>query len=276
VGGYSLVSKPSAFIRQIVKNRVANLTLFSNISSYDTDLLVGAHLVKKAYLAHVTFEYLGLAPNYRRAAETGEIEIIDCDASLLLAGYLATIEGLSFHPVSAVKGTDVLKRMDLVRHFTSPDGEDMLAVSAIAPDVAVIHVAQADQYGNARHLGNPLFDVNIFRAARKVIVTTEKLVSVRVTESEPWRTTVPCYYVDAVVEVPFGTHPCACPPLYVHDEEHLTEYLEASRRAIAGESAEAFSAYMEKYVYQPDSIYAYLELVGGVERMARLMKEAQT
>ena len=90
VGGYSMVRKPSAFIREIVKKRIGNLTLLSNISSYDTDLLVGAHLVKKAYLCHVTFEYLGLAPNFRRAVEVGEIEMIECDASLLVAGYLAT------------------------------------------------------------------------------------------------------------------------------------------------------------------------------------------
>ncbi len=83
IGGWSLVNKPSAFVRELVRNRTGGLTLYSNVASYDADILVGAGLVATAYLSHVSFEYLGLAPHFRKAAENGEVEVVDCDSSLL-------------------------------------------------------------------------------------------------------------------------------------------------------------------------------------------------
>lgn len=272
-GGQSLANKPSAFVREIVKKGIGSLVLFSNpIASYDADLLIGAGLVKKTYLACVTFDYLGLAPNFRKAAENGEIEVIEVDARTVGGGYMAAVEGLPVHPLSSLKGTDLLKTTELIRKYTAPDGEELTAVVALIPDVAVIHVPQADEYGNARYLGPSAFDIIMIRASKKVIVTADEIVSLRTIEADPSETTVPSYWVDAVVEVPFGAHPCSCNTLYDHDEEHLREYIRCAELARRGEAPNAFSDYLKKYVYQPDSIYDYLELVGGPRKMIELRR----
>ena len=274
-GGQSLANKPSAFVREIVKKGIGNLTLFSNpVASYDADLLIGAGLVKKTYLACVTFDYLGLAPNFRKAAENGELEIVEVDGRAVIGGYMATVEGLPAHHVSSLKGTDFLKTSELIRRYTSEDGEELIAVVALSPDVAVIHVPQADEYGNARHLGTAYFDPLMIGASKQVIVTADEIVSLHTIEAEPYRTTVPSYLVDAVVELPFGAHPCSCNALYDHDEEHFREYIQCAELALKGENPNAFSDYLKKYVYQPDSIDEYLELVGGQKKMVELRNGA--
>jgi glutaconate CoA-transferase subunit A len=197
---------------------------------------------------------------------------MESDASLLFGGYMATIEGLQAHPISAIKGTNLVNQTDILTRCTTKNGEETLAVLNINPDVAVIHVPQADEYGNARHLSDPIFDTVIARAARKVIITTDEVISLRSTENDPWKTTIPCYMVDAVVEIPFGAHPCACPPFYFYDEEHLQQYLTSAKLAISGEQPEAFSEYLKKYIYQPESVYDYLELIGGVKKIIGLKK----
>jgi len=109
-GGAVFSNKPCAFVREVARKGIGNLSLFSStLASYDADLLIGAGLVKKSYIPHISFEYLGLAPNYRKAAENGDIEIVECDARILFGGYVATIEGLPSHPIISLKGDDLSK-----------------------------------------------------------------------------------------------------------------------------------------------------------------------
>ncbi len=272
-GGQSLRNKPSAFVREIVRRGIGNLTLFSNpIASYDADLLIGAGLVKRTYLPCVSFDYLGLAPNFRKAAERGEIEIVEVDGRALIGGYMAAVEGLPAHPLRSLKGTDFLKTTELIKIYTAPDGEELTAVVALLPDVAVIHAPQADEYGNVRYLGQSFFDPVMVRASKRVIVTTDEIVSLHTIEADPAGTTIPAYWVDAVVELPFGAHPCACNTLYSHDGEHLMEYIRCGELARKGQDPDAFSDYIKKYVHQPASIYDYLEQVGGTKKMISLRK----
>jgi 3-oxoacid CoA-transferase subunit A/glutaconate CoA-transferase subunit A len=57
------------------------------------------------------------------------------------------------------------------------------------------------------------------------------------------RTCIPYFYVDAVVEVPYGSHPCNMPTCYYFDEEHMAEYLLLTR------TTEGTKKYFDKYVY---------------------------
>jgi 3-oxoacid CoA-transferase subunit A/glutaconate CoA-transferase subunit A len=124
-------------------------------------------------------------------------------------------------------------------------------------------------YGNAQIEGIMVEDFELSRAARRVIVTAEEIVDESVIRSEPWRTVIPFYLVDAVCEVPFGAHPTLMPYLYYFDEEHIGEWLDLSK------TPEGTEAYSEKYVFDVRDFDEYLELVGGLRKMNYLKRVEQ-
>jgi hypothetical protein len=127
--------------------------------------------------------------------------------------------------------------------------------------VAIIHVTRCDPYGDCQIDGTLIEDFELARAARRLIVTTEEIVPDSVIRGQPWRTVIPFYYVDAVVEVPHGAHPCHMPLLYSFDEEHIGHWLNVSR------TPEGTQCYFDQYVYGVKDFSEYLELVGGTAKM---------
>lgn len=265
-GGFLIHNKPSTFVRALVRAGIGDLHLYScPTASYDVDLLIGAGLVTETVLGNVSFDYLGPAPQYSAAVAAGSIDAVIADEAIVAGGYMATIEGIPYHPLESERGHDVATSCRLVTPYRSHTGHDLVAVSPIAPDVAVLHVQQADPYGNCRHLGSVWGDVMIAKASRRVIVTTDELITEGEIRRSPRATTLPGQLVDAVVVVPHGAHPCSSHGRYLHDEAHLRAYLEA------GGAGGDLDAYLERYVRAPGGSQAmYLEAVGGEEALQLL------
>jgi len=80
---------------------------------------------------------------------------------------------------------------------------------------------------------------------------------------------IPYFLVDAVVEVPWGSHPCNMPYLYYFDEEHIAEWLRLSK------TPEGVEEYLNKYVYGVETFEEYLELIGGVKKLEYLRRLEQ-
>lgn len=93
-------------------------------------------------------------------------------------------------------------------------GEEVVTVRALQPDWAIIHVQEADEFGNARILGSDFQDVLFSRAAKKTIITTERLVETAELRREPKLTSIPHFLVEAVVLAPEGAKPGICYPYY--------------------------------------------------------------
>jgi glutaconate CoA-transferase subunit A len=129
-------------------------------------------------------------------------------------------------PVGGMTGSDLVAvRPEFLRVCKSPfDGEEVVCVKALVPDYAIIHVQEADKYGNARILGPIYQDVLLSRAARKTIITTERLVGTYRMREEPKLTEIPYLTVEAVVELPGGAKPGVCYPDYltVDWDDHKT------------------------------------------------------
>ncbi|HLG69700.1 MAG TPA: CoA-transferase [Chloroflexota bacterium] len=262
IGGLWFHNKPMAAIRELIHRGVRDLTLMgAPPSSFDSDLLIGAGAVKKAYLAHVSFEHLGLAPNFRRAVERGEIELCECDEASLLGGLMATLEGLPYHAVTSLKGTDHLRRSPLMQ----AQARGSVAIPELRPDVAILHAQEADEYGNVRCFGAPFCDVILAKAAAHVIVTVDRLVSNEEIRSAPHRTTIPGYLVNAVMEAPYGAHPCSSHGQYTHDEQHMRNYIAASNAAITGREPRAYGDYLRRFIFDCASHDDYLKAIGAPE-----------
>ena len=132
------------------------------------------------------------------------------------------------------------------------------------PDIVFIHVPRADKFGNCQYDGYVVEDFELARAARKLIITTEKIIDNEEIRKKPWETLIPGIFVDAVVEVKYGSHPCNMPGQYYFDEVAISEWLEMSK------TDEGLKEWLDKYVFGVSNFEEYLELNGGEEKMKYL------
>lgn len=140
--------------------------------------------------------------------------------------------------VGGMWGSDlVAQRPEFFQVMKSPfTGEEVVVVRALRPDWAIIHVQEADEYGNARILGSDFQDVLFTRAAKKTIITTERLVDTGTFRQQPKLTSVPYFLVEAVVLAPGGAKPGICYPMYNSaDPEGMKAYSQAVRNGTLDE-----------------------------------------
>jgi glutaconate CoA-transferase subunit A len=253
-------SVPMAAMRQVIRQGTKDLAIVPTPSAgLAIDLLIAAGSASTVYASYVGMEFIGLAPNFRRAAENHEITIIDVDESALVMGYKAGAAGIPFMAMPLFYGLTDLPKVSpqIYKEITDPfTGNKCFAVPAIIPDVAVIHVQECDAYGNARQLGGNHMENVIAKSANHVIITTEAVRPLAETQKDPTRTTIPGMIVDSVVELPFGAHPGACPTRYNYDEPHLRDYAALGK---AGRTQD----YIDEYVLGPADHGAYLDKIGA-------------
>ncbi|MBM3677017.1 MAG: CoA transferase subunit A [Actinobacteria bacterium] len=268
-GGAVHANRPAAFVRALIRRGTGELVLNASPGSgWDVDLLVGCGRVGKTVLPMVTMAEHGLAPCFRGAAEAGEIETAYIDTMSVVAAYLAGAYGHPFHFIRGLEGTDIVDDPEFYDVLTDSSGGRHRAVRAMTPDVGVLHVEEADEFGNVRHARGRVLDVMLARAAKRTVVQAERIVSNAEVRRDPIRTTIAAQYVHAVVETPFGAHPTACAE-YQTDDDHLRAYAQAAEARRRGEP-EAYDAYLQQYVLGPRDESGYREAIGGAETERRL------
>lgn len=271
LGGFGHVRVSMAAVYEIIRQRKRDLVLAAKTAVYDADVLIGSGCVTRTEVAYAFgHELRGLAPAGRRAVESGQCKVV---AELSNAAYqwrfLAAAMGLPFIPSRNLLGTDTFNHSSAKVVKDPYSGKPICLLPACFPDVVFIHVPRCDMYGNAQIDGTTIEDYELARAARRLILTTEEVVPESVIREQPWRTTIPFFLVDAVVEVPYGSHPCQMPLMYFFDEELYAEWLRMSK------SPEGTQEYFDKYVYGVKDFSEYLERVGGAQRLEHLKKIEQ-
>jgi glutaconate CoA-transferase subunit A len=272
LGGLATSGVPMAFVRGVIKARLKDLTaVHPAAGGIDVDMLIGAGCVKKVISAYMGADWLcPILPNFRSACEKGEIEVWESDEGLIDLALEATIMEVPFMPTKVGLGTDLPKLNLDLKEFKSPiKGERLIAVPALKPDIAVVHVGLADVYGNGVHVGPTYGDSVILKASEKVILTAEEIVPNKDVRSEPRLVSVPGEIVDAVVKVPYGAHPCACHRYYREDVPHIMRYVKAAEDVRKGTNPEALKIYLDKFLYDIETHGDYLELIGA-ERLIKL------
>ncbi len=268
VGGMHMHNNPMALIREVVRQgiRVGTLTT-SPSGSINADLLIGAGLVHEVILSYIGLEYLGLAPNFRARAESGELKVRECDEAFVVYGYRAGASSVPYTPLpKGLEATDMAAlNPDDYRWGQDPfTGERVLCAPALQPDVSLVHCQKADAYGNGIMEGSPFTDADMARASDAVILQVEEVVPNEYIQEHAGRVTIPGMLVDAVVPVPFGCHPTSSHRYYRYDEDHLKAYLKACK--------EDFEGYLDAFVRGPATNEAYLEAIGGRAKVDELME----
>ncbi|MEI6300134.1 MAG: CoA-transferase [Betaproteobacteria bacterium] len=269
VGGFGTVNHPMPIIRGLIRRKIKNLTVIGAATAgLEIDMLIGAGCVKKVIAPYVGAElYAPIGHCYRRAAERGEIEVYETTEYLLYSQLDAAARGLGFLPWRGGVGTDLPKLNPDYVLFNDPiNGEPYLAAPALHAHWAIIHVGQADVFGNGQHGGARFGDRLLSRAAERVILTAERIVPNSEIRKDPWATSIA--YADAVVEAPYGCHPYASHGFYVEDEEAIRAYVKASISYRKDEMKE-WNAYLAEWVTGPKSQMEYLEKVPA-GRLAQL------
>jgi glutaconate CoA-transferase, subunit A len=260
LGGVLHVNRPAAAVREIARRRIGDLTLTSSPGSgWDADLLIGLGLVSRAILPMVTFGEIGMAPSFRHAVESGQLDAPYFDAMSQVAAYLAASYGHPYHFISSLDSTDIVRDNDLFDAVIDTAGQEHRVVKSLVPDVCILHVEEVDPYGNVRHLKGRVADPLMAMASRSTIVFADRIVAPEQVLMEPARTTISGQWVDAVVEVPYGAHPAAT-ATYREDEEHLRAYHRAAEARRKGDSSE-FDAYVAQFVDDPTDHDDYLSAV---------------
>ena len=257
---------PFAASYEIIRQEKNNLTLIAPISDMQFDQLIGAGCAKKIIASWVGNVAAGLGHNYRRAAEAGiprPIEIEEHSNFTIGLGLQAAATGLSFLPTKTVRGSDFRSENQFASVRCPFTNEELLAVRAIKPDLAILHVQRADREGNAHAWGNFGVMREAGLAAKRVILTCEEIVDHDVILSDPNRNVIPGFVVTSVVHEPFGSHPSPTQGYTRRDDDFYFEYHTETR------SREGFEQWLQKWVLDVKDHRGFLELLGK-ERMERL------
>ncbi|CAG1023493.1 glutaconate CoA-transferase, subunit A [Patescibacteria group bacterium] len=258
IGGGLSWREPMAALRALIRHGIDDLTVVGSAHGIDVDLLCAAGAVSVSSESYVGFEQdFGLALNFRRVCESGKVEAKDNCCYTLVQQLRAAIMGLPFMPIRSMQGTDFLKLHPEFKTMICPfTGETLVLVPALSPNVALLHAQYADKHGNICIQGAPVADVLFAKAAKKTLVTVEKIIPHA--ELIEQGITIPYFYVAAVCELPYGAHPTSCYPLYAYDRQHTEHYYQAAKQG-----TEVFQTdYLTPYVYNCSRHQDYLNRIG--------------
>ena len=272
IGGQSIGRCSMALAHEIVRQDKKELTLVGCNMALHMDVMVGAGLVKRTECGTGNLERFGTALRWRKAAEEGRLEVVDFSHLAMALRFLAGSLGVPFMPTKSLLGTDILnkKSFDGEKPFALVDnpwdqGEPVVLLPALNPDVAIVHAQKADEMGNVLIEGFTTHEPEMIKASRSVIVSCEEVVSSDEFRSDPERTTIPYIFVDAVVEQPWGAYPTSTYKYHEHDEKHLRHYQSCAR---AG--GKAYQEFLETYIYGCASFNEYLNKAAGPDRLKEL------
>ena len=269
-GGFGTNRISVAVLHEILRQKKRDLGFAGFSATHSFQLLAAGNRNGERLLSRVDASYIvglearGLSRHARRVMEKGDVDVCEWSNYALAGRLKAAAMGVPFIPARSMMGTDTLARSAAQLIVCPYTGLKLVALPALSPDVSFIHVHESDCYGNCRIRGITTGDVEMARATKRLIVTTERLVSNREIRSAPNATVIPSFCVDAVCEVPYGSYPGNMAGEYFSDEEHLMAWLAAE------EDERTFEAFLQKHIYGVEDFEGYLQACGGMRRMREL------
>jgi glutaconate CoA-transferase subunit A len=260
---------PFAIAFEIIRQGIKDLTVITTSSMDISNIMIGAGCIRKVEGAYIWIGSVGSGLNYRRAVEKGipvklELEEYSNYASSLR--FLAGSMNIPFMATRSMIGSDIPKYNDKIKIIDDPyTGSPVALVPAANPDAAFIHVQKADLTGNGQIWGILMNDLVIARAARKLVVTCEEIVSTREIRKLPNLTAIPSYCVDAVVEVPFCSHPMWTAGYYWCDLPFRRNFM------LHNKTQESFEQWIKEWVIDTGSWQGYLDKLGQ-DRLNKLVQ----
>jgi glutaconate CoA-transferase subunit A len=200
---------PFAAGHELLRLRPRDLWVIRMVPDLIVDQLIGAGLVRRLTFSWGGNPGVGSLHRFREAVEKGwpqPLELDEHSHAGLANRFVAAASGLPFAVLRGYAGTGLQALNAEVRPIVCPfTGETLTAVSAIRPDVAIIHAQRADREGNVQLWGVRGVQKEAVLAARRSLVTVETVVD----QLSPMAGAVvlPSWAVTYVAEVPGGAKP---------------------------------------------------------------------
>ncbi len=217
---------PFAAGHEIIRQRRRNLTLIRMSMDILYDQMIGAGCARKVIFSWAGNPGVGLLHRFRDAVENcwpGPLETEEHSHAGLAAAFVA---GAAELPFGIVRGyaNDLRNHTATIAPIGCPfTGTQVVAVKAIAPDLAIIHAQQADRAGNVLLWGVTGIQKEAVLAAKRSIVTVEEIVDEL--RLPPGNSVVlPSWVVAAVVRAPGGARPSYAHGYYKRDDGFYREW----------------------------------------------------
>ena len=290
IGGFTINRNPMAAVYEMIRRKKRGFHLYAHSNGQGVDELIGAGCIEKLEIAYAgSGRFASTCVRFKKAVQNGEIVVEDYSNYQMTLRFQAGTMGVPFLPTRSGLGTDIVKKwgfdesmrkndpkipdkkLDIIDNpFGSwADTSKVVLVPAVCPDVTILHVQKADRQGTLRIEGLPFADVVQAKAARKVIVTCEELVSSETLRENPDQNQVPFFCVDAVVHIPLGAYPTACYQYYDYDPVYLNSYRNWARKE------DSYQGYLEKFIYGTTDHQALIDLIGK-DRIKTIIADPHT
>jgi glutaconate CoA-transferase subunit A len=222
---------PFAAGHEILRQGRRDLTLVRMTPDIVYDQLIGMGCARRLVFSWGGNPGVGSLHRFRDAVQNGwpgRLEIEEHSHAGMANRYVAGASGLPFAVLRGYVGTDLIARSEQIRPITCPfTGELLTAVSALRPDVTIVHAQRADRSGNVQMWGITGVQKEAVLAARRSLVTVEEVVDVL--SPAPDQVVLPTWAVTAVAEVPGGAHPSYAMGYSVRDNDFYLAWDAISR-----------------------------------------------
>jgi glutaconate CoA-transferase, subunit A len=256
---------PFAAGHEIIRQRKRDLVLARATPDLIYDQMVAAGCARKVIFSYMGNPGVGSLRIVRSELEAGRLEWEEYSHFGMISRLQAGATGLPFMPMNPTAADDLEKANLNYRTVKDPySGGEVVVVPALKPDVAIVHVQRADADGNAQIWGIIGEQKEAAFAAERVILTAEEVVDESIIRSDPNRTLIPGFIVDAVCQVPFCAHPSYTQGYYDRDNTFYLKWDEISS------NREAIQAYLDEWVYGVKDRAEYWEKLG--EEVHRRLK----
>jgi glutaconate CoA-transferase subunit A len=207
------------------------------------DQMVGMGAARKLVFSYAGNPGVGSLHRVRDAVEHGwphPIEVEEHSHAGMANRYAAGAADLPFGLLRGYTGTDLVPHTN-VKFVTCPfTGEELAAVPALRPDVAIVHAQEADARGNVQLWGIPGVQKEAVLAASRALVTVERVVDEL--QPRPGGVIIPGWVIDAVAVAPRGAYPSYAHDLTDRDNDFYKRWDELSR------DRDEFTAWMKEHV----------------------------
>ena len=236
---------PHAAGHEVIRQRKRNLTLIRMTPDIIYDQLIGAGCARKLVFSWAGNPGVGSLHRFRDAVERSwpqPLELEEHSHAGMANRFQAGASGLPFAVLRGYRGTSLPGHTTGVADIVCPfTGETLTAVSALRPDVAVIHAQRADKRGNVQYWGISGVQKEVVLASARSVVTVEEIVDAL--DPRPGAVVLPSWAVSYVAAVPGGAHPSYALGYSDRDNDFYLAWDEISR------DRQKFATWLDDNVY---------------------------
>lgn len=236
---------PFAAAHEIIRQRRRDLTLIRMTPDLVYDQMIGMGCARKLVFSWGGNPGVGSLHRFRDAVENEwphPLALEEHSHAAMANAFAAGAAGLPFAVLRGYVGSDLRAVNPNIRAVNCPfTGEELSAVPALRPDVAVVHAQRADRRGNVLVEGIVGVQKEAVLASKRSLVTVEEVVD-DLEAPSPNSVIIPGWAIDAVAETPGGAAPSYTHGYYARDNAFYKQWDAISRER------DRFHAWMHEHV----------------------------